>query len=265
MLDGIIASNVKAAVSSQHADAVAGYTDGKWPDYEQLVSTVPDVLHLPITVDSADLSAKCCDVENGDLTPEESVTWVKGKRAGGDPNPWVYCNTSTWPSVQEAFSAANEPQPFYWVAKYDEDPTIPAGAVAKQHTNTMSFDVSSLVDYIPGFDPEPVTILSDMEDDMQQIESLTNHPGEYNYGVPQGKGYSVIQFSVDGYGQQTELRVVTWDAEGCIVHPSVMCGGKTDAESDHLTVITFPNPSSTYAVSVRRLDHTAVPIGVAIR
>jgi hypothetical protein len=77
------------------------------------------------------------------------------RAAGADPT--IYCNASTWPAVRAAFAAANVAEPHYWIAKYDGDPTIPAGAVAKQYRGDVApgYDVSSVVDYWPGVDPAP--------------------------------------------------------------------------------------------------------------
>jgi hypothetical protein len=68
----------------------------------------------------------------------------------------VYCNTSEWPQVRAAFQNAGVTEPNYWVAQYDNNPTIPAGAVAKQYIGDyQGYDKSVVADYWPGVDPAP--------------------------------------------------------------------------------------------------------------
>src|SRR5207249_6099906 len=38
-------------------------------------------------------------------------------------------------SVRLAFAAQRVAEPYYWIASYDGDPTIPAGAIAKQYAD----------------------------------------------------------------------------------------------------------------------------------
>lgn len=91
------------------------------------------------------------DCENGDMTPAEVVDWV-GRRRSAGVNAGVYCNAGTWPSVIDAFDNANVTQPWYWIARYDGDPTLPVlrgiTALAKQYNNPPNsggtYDVSSI-------------------------------------------------------------------------------------------------------------------------
>jgi len=263
MLDGISASAVKAAVGKQKATIVSGYVNGNWPDFAALALATPGLGHLSITVNASNLDAQCLDVEKNDASPDQAPGWALGVRKAGR-EPWVYMNASTWPAVKAAFDKAEVAYPHFWVAEYDENPTIPAGAVAKQHTNTLEYDISSVVDYVSGFDPDPFK--GQMEDiDMPMIEPLTDHPGEYSFGVDETAGLTKVRFNIDGYGHQVELRVVTWDKNGCHVHENVTIGGPTPAQNEHQLVVSFADAPSTYGVTVRRLDHTIIPIGVSFR
>lgn len=264
MLDGIIVGNVTGAITKQRATIAAGYVNGTWPDYDQIVAKTPSLLHLSITVNALDTDALCLDVEDKDATPSEAPGWVLEVRAKGKV-PWVYMNESTWPAVRQAFHDANVAEPHYWVANYDGDPTIPAGAVAKQHTTTLGYDISSVVEFVDGFDTDPFKGHSDMEEDMPMIEPLSVHPGEYAYGIDESHGLSEVVFNVDGYGAQVELRVVIWGPAGPDVVEGVTIGGPTGAPSDHQHTVKFPDPATTYGVTVRRMDHTGIPIGVVFR
>lgn len=166
MYDGITAADVPGT-----GWAVAGYSDGRWPDYPQLVLRYAHLEHVSICTTAAHTGALVLDVETGDATPEEAPGWTTRARTAGIAYPWVYMNEATWPLVKAAFAAQKVAPPLYWVANYDWDPTIPAGAIAKQHTNTPGYDISSVADYVPGIDPAPLP----QEADMQQTDTLAGY------------------------------------------------------------------------------------------
>lgn len=264
MLDGVIAMNVEQAVARYSAQLAAGYVNGNWADYDTLVKIAPKLLHVSITVTASSFGARVLDVESGDATAAEAPGWVVGSRARGIV-PWIYCNATTWPAVKKAFDDAAVTQPLYWIADYDNNPAIPEGAIAKQYTSTLAYDVSSVADFVPGLDPEPTpTTIVLNEEDMQQIDSLTIHPAEYAFGVPSDHGYTEVVFACDGYGQQGSLRVVTWDAAGDVVH-EITVGGKENTTAVHQTVVKFPQADSAYLVTVRRLDACNFPISVTLQ
>jgi hypothetical protein len=151
MFDGITAAQVPAG-----AQLYAGYLDGEWPSYAQLVAQHPGFLHVSITVFYTDNEGQVLDVESGDATPEQAVIWVRNRRAAG-ADPTVYCSMSTWPTVKAAFAAAGVAQPHYWVADYSlgSNPAIPAGAIALQYVDMGGYDISVVADYWPGVDPAP--------------------------------------------------------------------------------------------------------------
>jgi len=156
MYDAVTADNILAA--NPRPQMVAGYVDkiklepwsgGDW-------ALFPDAVKVQIVKKATTNAGHVLDVEPGDATPSEAPGWVKMRRAAG-ADPTVYCNASTWPTVRAAFQAAGVAEPHWWIAHYDGDPTIPAGAVAKQYRGDVApgYDVSSVVDYWPGVDPAP--------------------------------------------------------------------------------------------------------------
>jgi hypothetical protein len=147
MYDAVTPANIPP-----DAQLVAGYLTGPYAWKASDWARFPNVPHVQIATQSTYNVGNCLDVETGDATPTGAVQWVKNRRAAG-VDPTCYCNSSTWPSVRAAFQAAKVPEPHYWIAKYDQNPAIPAGAVAKQHTNTAGWDLSSVADYWPGVDP----------------------------------------------------------------------------------------------------------------
>lgn len=168
MYDGITPSRLPA-----DAQLVAGYLTGPYAWKASDWARFPNVPHVQIATQSTYNVGNCLDVETGDATPTGAVQWVKNRRAAG-VDPSVYCNASTWPAVRTAFAAAGVAEPHYWIAKYDQNPALPAGAVAKQHTNTTGWDLSSVADYWPGVDPAP-------EDNMAFTNDDANTFLHYNY------------------------------------------------------------------------------------
>lgn len=265
MFDGIDPAQVPGG-----ADIYAGYDDGEWQSLTGLMADHPGRLYVSICV-TASGSARVLDIENGDATPDEAPGWATRMRAAGNPYPVCYMNESTWANVQAAFADQHVEPPLYWVAAYVNDPSrlpvIPAGTIACQFYDYGGYDASVVADYWPGLDPAPkpqptpainppaVAPADTSEDDMQQIEPTSVHPGEYVYGIP--AGYKEIAFVADGYKMApARLRVVTWVGNACDVHDSVEFGGT--AASHYATVAL---PAGCNAVTVRREDASPFPVG----
>jgi len=158
MYDAVTAANILAA--NPKPTIVAGYVDKivlePWSGADWAL--FPDAVKVQIVKKASSNFGHVLDVERGDAEPAEAPGWVTMRRkAGADPT--VYCNASTWPTVRAVFTAAGVAEPHYWIARYDGDPTIPAGAVAKQYRGDVApgYDVSSVADYWPGVDPAPGT------------------------------------------------------------------------------------------------------------
>jgi len=150
MYDAVTAANIPAG-----ARMVAGYIDriklAPWSAADW--ARFPGAVKVTIVKKASTDDGHVLDVEVGDATPGEAPGWVRMRRAAG-ADPTVYCNTSTWPAVRAAFAKAGVAEPHYWIARYDGDPAIPAGAVAKQYRGNVppGYDVSSVADYWPGVD-----------------------------------------------------------------------------------------------------------------
>lgn len=142
------------------AAMVGGYVDGLYANMNAMKARFPKAVHVEIAVSSHTDAGHVLDVETGNATPAESVSWVQTRRrAGADPS--VYCNSSVLPAVVAAFHAAGVAAPHFWVAHWDNAPTLINGAVAKQYANPTftghEYDLSVVADYWPGVDPKPVT------------------------------------------------------------------------------------------------------------
>lgn len=160
MYDAVVAAGIPA-----DARMVAGYCDTiripQWTDADW--ARFPQAIKVRIAKKAGTPDGHVLDVESGNATPAQAPGWVLLRRSAG-MDPTVYCNASTWPAVRSAFTAAGVAQPHYWIARFDNDPAIPAGAVAKQHTQGTAFDTSSVADVWPGVDPgtQPATAREDL-------------------------------------------------------------------------------------------------------
>ncbi len=140
MYDSVNASAIHASFPSP--DIVAGYVDGRYAWAATDWSLFPAAQHVTITV-LGQAGANVVDCETGDLTPSQAASWAQAEIAAGR-RPTIYCNTSTWPSVNAALTGLGISlgSVDFWVAQYDGVAEIPAGAVAKQYQSTAQYDIS---------------------------------------------------------------------------------------------------------------------------
>lgn len=262
MYDGITPSAVPAG-----AAIYAGYVNGSWPSHAGLVARFPKALHVTIAV-NASADAMVLDVEKYDATPAQAPGWALRQRARGNPYPVIYCNqmdpTTGWPAVKAAFAAQRVAPPLYWVAKYDGDPTIPAGAIAKQYANYPGYDVSSAADYWPGLDPTPVSAPAPTpeEDEMaESIKPLSVYPnGKYAYDVPDSR--TQIRLTADGdSGPGAELRFAFWQHDNPLVVGESPNPVKVGGNSGHHT-IGIKLPVGCTGVTVTREDQQDFPVAL---
>jgi hypothetical protein len=157
----------------KHAQMVAGYVDGlyKWP--KKAWNLFPNAVHVRIAVFHTTLDAEVLDIEKGNATPEEGVSWVKQRRSQGF-DPSVYCNLNTYPEVRKAFLAAGEDMPHVWLAHWDDEPLIPHKAIAKQYHHNPDYDTSIVADHWPGIDPklkttETITITEEQRQALKAV------------------------------------------------------------------------------------------------
>jgi hypothetical protein len=142
----------------QGGDLYAGYDDGNWPDADSIAARFPGKEVLRITVNPADNKGVIGDGPPDNGTWPEWVQWVEMRRAAGE-DPWLNTNQqNNWQAGKDAFAAAGVPEPHWWVANYDGDPALPAGALMKQYASNSGYDTSSCAAYLPGIDPKPVVI-----------------------------------------------------------------------------------------------------------
>lgn len=150
--------SITAADIPHTAQMVAGYINGTFAwsasDWARF-ATVPRVrIATRASINDGDV----LDVEPGDATPDQAPSWVVMRRKAGHPAPTIYCNAATWPAVRFAFVDARVAEPLYWIAKWDNNPVMLTGAIAKQYIDAPAsgghYDLSIVADYWPGVDKE---------------------------------------------------------------------------------------------------------------
>lgn len=105
--------------------AVAGYVDGHWPDYAEMVSRYPNALHVSVTV-SASRDARILDVESGDATADQAPAWMERQLARGEKLPGVYASVSNMQAVINHLTSAGIARHRYvvWTADATNSPHI---------------------------------------------------------------------------------------------------------------------------------------------
>jgi hypothetical protein len=144
MYDAVNASAIPA-----NAEIVAGYVEGRYAWSAADWARFPNAVKVTIAIWNAD--ADVLDIETGDATPAMGPAWVARQRARG-AFPTVYCNTSTWPAVQSALSAAgfvNGTHYDWWAARYTGQPHLEPGSAATQYADPGPYDLSLCQDYWP--------------------------------------------------------------------------------------------------------------------
>lgn len=111
--------DVNLSLIPPNAEAVAGYVNGRWPTYPEVVRRWPKAKHLSIAVNRY-ADADCLDVEKGDATNAEAPAWVKRQLARGAYRPVVYTSVSNAPTLLRTLAAAGISRSLVrlWTAHY---------------------------------------------------------------------------------------------------------------------------------------------------
>jgi hypothetical protein len=101
--------------------AVAGYVNGFWPDFERMAWTFRDALHLSIAV-TAEADADCLDIEAGDAVPAQAPAWFRRQLARGVRKPVLYCGLANAATVVGVMHEAGIGRDEFrlWTAHYTE-------------------------------------------------------------------------------------------------------------------------------------------------
>jgi hypothetical protein len=117
--------DVKLALIPAQAEAVAGYVNGRWPTYNEVLRRWPKAKHLSIAV-TAHADAECLDVEPGDATNRDAPAWVKRQLARGVHRPVVYTSVSNTAQLLLVLAGAGigRSQIRLWTAHYSGRPHL---------------------------------------------------------------------------------------------------------------------------------------------
>jgi hypothetical protein len=149
-------------------DIAGGYINGiyAWPQVAWNTIAARGTKLARISVFASANIGDVLDCETTDATPEQCPGWVTMRRNSGLAQPTVYCNTSTWPLVINAFNATGVAHPDWWIAAYPGiGAALYAGTVAHQYGDPGPIDVSVAALYWSAVDggaptptpPAPVT------------------------------------------------------------------------------------------------------------
>jgi hypothetical protein len=129
---GTMYDAVDVAAIPAGAQIVAGYVDGNWPTYDELVAAFPDAQHVSITVIGKP-GAMVADCETGDLTPLGAAHWAEAEIAAGR-RPCIYYSRANAPAVTAALQGAGVPISAvdFWVADWTGTAHVVPGSVATQ-------------------------------------------------------------------------------------------------------------------------------------
>jgi len=111
--------SVNVAEIPRKAEAVAGYVDGLWPTWLDVVREFPRAHKVSIAV-TAKAAADCLDIERGDAAIADAAAWVKRQRRAGAKRPIVYTSASNAAALLEALEKAGLKRTQFrlWTAHY---------------------------------------------------------------------------------------------------------------------------------------------------
>lgn len=111
-----------------HFDATAGYVNGRYPSSAGILKRFPNLPHVSISVTSTGV-ADACDVEAGDLTPDQVPGWIDNYWNRRHALPVVYGSD---PAIRTAVGS----RPYLaWNANWTYKPHIDDGYQATQWTD----------------------------------------------------------------------------------------------------------------------------------
>lgn len=133
---GQLFDSTSAADIPRDARQVAGYVDGAYVTWPDLVRRFPHAQHLSITVTGDVLSADCIDVESGDASPATAAHWV-ARKLHLHTRPRVYTSLSNWGTVIDALGVAGVPPGvvWWWIADWTGHAHAINGAACVQYAS----------------------------------------------------------------------------------------------------------------------------------
>jgi hypothetical protein len=223
---------------------VAGYVDGPYAWSKGDWARFPKAVKVRIATRAATNDGHVLDVEPGDATAAQAVNWVVMRRkAAVDPS--IYCSQSAWAGVRAAFAAARVAAPHYWIAHYDGDKTIPAGAVAKQYADPPNtgghYDLSAVADHWPGVDQG--------EPDMQLTDKLNPNPatGTVNEAL------NAVLFGITGIRSAGSLALAVYNIQRTVTAQSAAITALSSVIATQQTNLSAQDIQNAVATEMARV------------
>jgi hypothetical protein len=118
-------------------EAVAGYVDGRYENFDRMVSTFPRAKHLSITTAAAGIQGRIIDCEAGDAPPGQVAAGIKRRLDAGIWRPGAYAGASNWAIVRPQIIALGIPRSAYveWLADWTYLAELLGGYDIQQYTN----------------------------------------------------------------------------------------------------------------------------------
>lgn len=154
MLDALDPHNLPMVIP--RSTLLASYVDYR-TDQEQPFVTLRRMFptHGLVSIATNGADAQMGDFEEHAMDVSEAPAWTLRQRARGI-EPWAYATFSTWQQIQQVCLDAKVRPPLWFAADWTSNGVIPPGAIGVQYaTIPYMYDSSVLLDFIPGFDPDP--------------------------------------------------------------------------------------------------------------
>lgn len=224
------------------AALVASYVDG-FGGYSAAVNRFG--VHKVVSISIHGNVANVADVENGAMTPSMLPTWIDAAHKRGVTRPGVYCNLSTWPTVQSHVAGRKVS---YWIADWRGTPFTLSGADAVQYQSTNAWDASWVLDTFPwypgGSTPPPANPTLQLGDRGAAVSTLQTRLNVHgaHVGVDGVFGPATLS-AVKGFQKAAKLNV-----DG-IVGPATWQALKAKPTAITKGTVTFGSPAKTLAVT----------------
>jgi hypothetical protein len=258
--EGVMYDSVSVdALPWESGAAYAGYVDGFYATWDELVDTFPG--HNLLSITSAQNAARCIDVEPGDSVNSQIYGWITGPALKSEL-PVVYTMASNLAAVQQTMDANGFVQGKDWLAWsahyigwHQCGPGTCGygirGADATQYS-TGNYDTSVTASYFfssspvpPPVPPKPAPVL-DEEDDVFKLLPGSTQPW-VSVSLDSANAVSTIGFA-SAVPTQIGVSYHNVNTSDWSAAVTVTVGGNGSAK----TVLTVP--SGTDAVTFERLD-----------
>lgn len=132
----VMYDSVDVATIPRNAQAVAGYVDGKYRTFSEVLKHFFPHAHC-ISISVFGNYAQCLDIEPGNVAPSAAGPWARDMLERGVWKPILYASLSEMEAVLASLHAhrIRRDQVRLWVAHYTYHPHIPAGYDACQWTD----------------------------------------------------------------------------------------------------------------------------------